>query len=83
MLQAGGGGNAFDGAGAPAGDRIDLDAGTLTFGGTTTGHVWCVNAGTVTHVFANVDTDAAADFQLNILDLGVAAGMYGAGDFIL
>ena len=37
----------------------------------------------VTHVRANLDNDAAADFQLNILDLGVSAGAYRAGDFIL
>jgi hypothetical protein len=42
-----------------------------------------VNAGNVTQVFANVDNDAAAEFQLNILDLGVVAGTYNAGDFIL
>ena len=88
VLQAGGGGNAFDGAGGtgPGGERIDLAdlyAGTLTFGGTTKGHVWCVNAGNVTHVFANVDNDAAADFQLNILDLGVFASAYKAADFVL
>src|SRR4029079_11056069 len=86
VLQSAAGGNAFDGAGMAAGDRIDLAdlyAGTLTFGGTTTGHVWCVNAGNVTRVFANVDNDAAADFQLNILDLGVSAGAYRAADFVL
>ena len=82
VLQAGGGGNAFDGAGAAAGDRIDLSdlyAGTLTFGV----RVWCVNAGAVTRVFANTDGDAAAEFQLDILDIGVLAGDYRAADFIL
>ena len=42
-----------------------------------------MNAGNVTHVFANVDNDAAADFQLNILDLGVFASAYKAADFVL
>lgn len=93
VLQAGGGGNAFDGAGVAAGDRIDLldiDANTTAagnqafiFGGTGKGHVWCVNSGNVTQVFANVDNDAAAEFQLNILDLGVLASAYKAVDFIL
>ena len=32
-----------------------------------------MNAGNVTQVFANVDNDAAAEFQLNILDVGVLA----------
>ena len=93
VLQAGGGGTAFDGAGGAAGDRFDLfdiDANTTAggneaflFGGTGKGHVWCVNAGNVTRVFANVDNDAAAEFQLNILDLGVLANAYTAADFIL
>ena len=93
VLQAGGGGNAFDGAGGAAGDRIDLvdiDANTTVagnqaflFGGTGKGHVWCVNSGNVTQVFANVDNDAAAEFQLNILDLGVLANAYQGVDFIL
>ena len=30
-----------------------------------------MNAGNVTQVLANLDNDAAAEFQLNILDLGV------------
>ena len=42
-----------------------------------------MNAGNVTQVFANVDNDAAADFQLNILDLGVFASAYKAADFVL
>ena len=42
-----------------------------------------MNSGNVTQVFANVDNDAAAEFQLNILDLGVLASAYNAGDFFL
>lgn len=93
VIQAGGGAAAFEGAGAAAGDRIDLstiDANTtlggnqaFVFGGTGKGHVWCVNAGTTTEVFLNVDNDAAAEFQLNILDGGVLASAYKAADFIL
>ena len=89
VLQAGGGGKAFDGPGGAAGDRIDLldiDANitaggdqAFLFGGTGKGYVWCVNAGNVTRVFANVDNDAAAEFLwLNILDLGVLADAYTA-----
>ncbi len=94
VLQAGGGGSAFDGAGGAAGgeriDLLDIDANVTAggnqaflFGGTGKGHVWCVNSGNVTQVFANVDNDVAAEFQLNILDLGVLASAYNAGDFIL
>ena len=93
VLQAGGGGTAFDGAGAAAGDRIDLsdiDANVTAagnqafiFGGTGKGHVWCVNSGNITQVFANVDNDAAAEFQLNIYDTNVLASAYQAADFIL
>lgn len=93
VLQAGGGGTAFDGAGNAPGDRIDLsgiDANVTAagnqafiFGGTGKGHVWCVNSGNITSVFANVDNDAAAEFQLNIYDTGVLAGAYRAADFIL
>jgi Ca2+-binding RTX toxin-like protein len=86
-LKAGDGGAAFDGAGAAAGDRIDVSdlySGTLAFGGGTgTGHLWCTTAGTATVVYANTDADAAADFQLRILDEGVRASAYAAGDFIL
>ena len=93
VLQAGGGGNAFDGAGGAVGDRIDLldidaNAGAagnqaFLFGGTGQGHVWCVNSGNITQVFANVDGDAAAEFQLNILDLGILANAYTGADFVL
>ncbi len=68
ILQAGGGGNAFDlpGANNPvsAGDRIDvttIDANlnmggnqNFIFGGTGVGHIRCVNSGNVTQVLANV-----------------------------
>ncbi len=93
VLQAGAGGAAFDGAGAAAGDRIDVSAidanftlagnQTFIFGGTGKGHIWCVNAGATTVVLANLDNDAAAEFQINIADGGVLAGAYKAADFIL
>lgn len=93
VLQSGGGGTAFDGAGAAAGDWIDLldiDADvtangnqTFVFGGTGKGHVWCVNSGSNTQILANVDDDAAAEFQLNIVDGGILAGAYTAADFVL
>ena len=95
MLQAGGGGSAFDaaGSGRPAtgstSSSIDANATTagnqaFVFGGTgTKGHLWCVNSGTTTRVLGNVDSDAAAEFQLNILDGGVLAGAYNGADFIL
>ena len=93
MLQAGGGAPAFQGAGAAAGDRIDLAAidANLTaagnqafvFGGTAKGHLWCVNSGTTTVVYANILNDAAAEVQLGILDGGVLASAYKAADFFL
>jgi serralysin len=93
VIQAGGGATAFQGAGADGGDRIDISgidadatvAGNqaFAFGGTGKGHVWCVNSGSTTAVFANVDNDAAAEFQVNILDAGVLASAYKAVDFIL
>lgn len=93
VLKAGGGAAAFENPGAAFGDRIDLsgiDADTtragdqaFVFGGTGRGHVWCVDSGTTTTVFANVDNDAAAEFRLDILDGGVRAAAYEAVDFIL
>ena len=93
VIQGGGGATAFQGAGAASGDRIDVAAidANLTaagnqafvFGGTGKGHLWCVNTGTTTTVYANVDNDAAAEFQLSILDGGVLASAYKAVDFVL
>ena len=42
-----------------------------------------MNTGTTTTVYANVDNDAAAEFQLSILDGGVLASAYKAVDFVL
>jgi serralysin len=92
-LLAGDGGGAFDNAGAGAGDRIkvsDIDANVTAggnqafiFGGTGKGHLWCVNSGSNTRVLANVDNDAIAEFQLDIVDGGILAAAYKAVDFIL
>ena len=93
VLKAGLGGGAFEGAGAAGGDRIDvsaLDANAtaagdqaFAFGGTAKGHLWCVNSGAATVVYANVDNDPGAEFRLDILDGGVLASAYAAVDFIL
>jgi serralysin len=92
-LQAGGGGGAFDLAGAGNGDRIDvstIDANltvagnqAFIFGGGGTGHLWVVDAGATSRVYANVDADALAEFRLDIIDGGVVAKMYAAVDFVL
>jgi hypothetical protein len=93
-LRAGGGGAAFDLPGSGDGDRIDLsgiDANT-TAGNDQTfafgvakgiGRVWVEEVGQVTHVRANVDADAAVEFELAIEDGGVRASAYSALDFIL
>jgi len=93
QLRAGGGAVAFEGAGGAPGDKIDLsslDANVnaagdqaFIFGGTGIRHVWCVNSGTTTRVFANVDGDAAAEVQIDIFDGAVLASAYKAVDFIL
>ena len=56
---------------------------TFVFGGTGRGHVWLTESGTNTILNANVDNDAAAEFQVVIEDAGVRAGAYAASDFIL
>ncbi len=93
VIRAGDGAPAFDGAGAAAGDRIDLsgiDANALTgtndtflFGGTTRGHVWLTESGTNTILNANTDNDTAVEFQVAIEDGAVRSSAYAATDFIL
>ena len=93
VLQASSGAAAFQGAGAATGDRVDLatiDANltaggnqAFVFGGTGKGHLWCADSGATTVVYANVDNDGAAEFQLDILDGGILAPAYKAVDFIL
>ncbi|MFT3975296.1 MAG: M10 family metallopeptidase [Amaricoccus sp.] len=92
-LAAGGHAPAFDGAGDAAGDVIDLrgiDADVVrhgsqsfTFGGSGRGHLWLDDVGGVTHVYGNVDDDAAAEFEIAILDGRVRAHDYTAHDFLL
>ncbi len=93
-LRAGDGGLAFDGAGAAAGDRFDLQdidanqsiAGNQAFsfgGGTGIGKVWATTSGTDTLIRANVDGHGAFDFEVRIEDGTVLASAYGASDFIL
>ena len=92
-LVAGDGGLAFDGAGAAAGDRIDLSAidantgvsGDQSFilGGTGRGHLWLSSSGTDTILRGNIDGDAAAEFHLVIADGATLASAYTADDFIL
>jgi Ca2+-binding RTX toxin-like protein len=95
VLQAGGGGNAFDVPGANAGDIINLvtiDAITggandaFTFGGTGVGTIHCVDSGTTTLVLGNVSGgagDVTAEFQINIEDGATLAAAYTALDFAL
>lgn len=93
QLQAGDGGNAFDGAGSALGDRIDvygIDADTTAtgnqafdFGGTGKGHLSLAESGTDTIVRGNMDNDAAFEFMLVIHDAGVRASAYVEADFVL
>lgn len=94
VIAAGDGATAFQGAGAGAGDRIDLsgyDADTTKGGvqdwlfGTShaKGHLWVTTSGTQTILNGNLDNDAAVEFQVAIDDAGVAASAYKVQDFIL
>ncbi len=94
MIAGGDGAAAFQGAGAAAGDRIDVsgfDADTTKAGiqdwifgsGTGKGHLWVSTSGTQTILNGNVDGDAAIEFQLAIDDGSVAASGYKLQDFIL
>jgi hypothetical protein len=79
-LQAGDGGMAFDGAGAPELDHIDLHSiPGLEFGV----NLFCIPVGTTTRVVANTDGDPAFDLQIDILDGAVLASAYTEDDFIL
>ncbi len=89
-----GGAGAFEGAGAAAGDRIDvrgIDADTTRSGdqaflfGTSKdkGHLWLVEVGDVTHVRGNVDSDTGVEFDVAIHDGAVRASAYVAADFLL
>lgn len=93
ILRAGDGAVAFEGAGAAAGDRIDLsaiDANTaragdqaFSLGGTGVARLSFVESGTDTIVRGNTDGDAAFEFQLVIEDGAVRATAYTSADFLL
>ena len=58
-------------------------ASPTAFGGTGCGRVWLTESGTNTIPDADVDDDAAAEFQAVIEDAGVHAAQSTAADFIL
>ncbi len=84
---------AFDGAGRPGGDLIDLHAidadvrhpgnQAFAFGGTGRGHLWLDDVAGATVVCGNTDADAAPEFRLTIADGGLRAAAYTADDFLL
>ena len=86
-------GPALDAPGASEGDLIDVSAidardsrpdnQRFRFGIETEGGVFVVNSGNKTIVYANLDADAAREFQLVIHDGRVRADDYSAADFIL
>ena len=93
-IAAGDGAIAFEGAGAGAGDKIDLatiDANTTVAGNqaflwgtaTTKSHLWAVNSGTTTLIRGNIDNDAAVEIEIAIADAAVLANKYVATDFVL
>ena len=87
------GGPAFDAPGRAFGDRIDVSAidadavvagnQAFAFGGKARGHLWLAEKGAVTMVYANLDGDAAPEFELAIHDGTVRSWAYTAHDFIL
>ncbi len=93
VLRGADGGKSFDGAGAAAGDRIDvsgIDANEVAAGnqafvwGAGIGRIAAIEMGnTATLVRANTDNDAAFEFELVIEDASTNASAYTAADFIL
>ena len=93
IIRAADGGAAFDGAGAAAGDRIDLaaiDANTavagnqaFVFGSKGAGGLWIETRGTHSVVLGNIDGDAGIELEIVIEDGGVLASAYRSADFIL
>lgn len=93
IIRAGDTATAFQGAGAAAGDRIDLsdidanvnNGGNQAFiwGGSGIGHLSVVSSGANSIVHGNIDGDAAFEVEIVIEDGGVLASAYRAADFIL
>lgn len=93
ILRAADGGTAFDGAGAAAGDRIDLSgidaradlAGNqaFVFNSRGAGGIWIVEDGANTVIRGRVDASPGFQFELVIEDGAVRAAGYGAADFLL
>ena len=93
VLRGADGGKSFDGAGAAAGDRIDvsgIDANEVAAGnqafvwGVGIGRIAAIEMGnTATLMRANTDNDAAFEFELVIEDASTNASAYTAADFIL
>ena len=83
----------FNGAGATAGDRIDLagvDANVgvagdqaFRFGGSGAGQLRITESGGVSTVLGNTDADATAEVRIVIRDGAVTASAYVAEDFAL
>lgn len=93
-IRSGDGAGAFQGVGAPAGDRFDLsllDADTTVSGvqdfvfGTATGRgrLWATTVGTSTYINGNTDSDTAIEFQVAIDDGLVTHTAYTSADFLL
>lgn len=84
---------AFQNPGNKVGDIIDVSAidaiatstgdQAFVFGGTGKGHLWATNSGKFTLVRANVDNDAAPEFELAIDDGATVASAYTQADFWL
>jgi Ca2+-binding RTX toxin-like protein len=83
VIRAGDGVVAFEGAGAAAGDRIDVTGLGLAWGaGPGLGLLWAANVGTNTHVRGDTGSGGAWDFEIAIEDGAMTASAYGAADFI-
>ena len=83
----------FRGAGAAAGDKVDLGAidanGTLAgnqtfaWGGAGNGHLRAIEEGTRTVLLGNTDADATAEVRIVLDDGSVRSTAYTGADFIL
>lgn len=92
-IRAGDGAIAFEGAGAAAGDRINLQAvdaditrsgvQTFVFGSTDKGGISLIDVDGNTLVRGNINGDAAFEFEILIVDGSVKASAYTIDDFVL